>query len=329
MKLESLYLFLKPHLKKVDMFLENTLTEGASKGSLEKIEYVMQAPGKRLRPILSILTFFMITEEGYSDDDYERLIKVSSAIELIHMASLVHDDVIDHANERRNQPSVNQKWGNSSAVAFGVYLYSVSLTLIAQARSLEVLSHLSAAVKAMCEGELYQLAERDNWTLSTTKYMQMIQCKTANLFSAACMSGVSVSSASQDRLDLAKDYGFHLGMMFQLSDDYLDIMGDGSSLKKNMGQDLLEGQLTLPILMLRDVCTQHDSSQLEYLVKNKDLSQIAWLQERLSYYDIPNNIQTMIGAHHTSFGALLSSFKESKSKECLKGLASYILNRSL
>jgi heptaprenyl diphosphate synthase len=327
-KLESVYRLVKSDLAAVDTFIETTLREGAEAGSLPLVDHVLASPGKRVRPVLVCLVFYaLLGDRKPTQEEHDRLVKVASAIELIHMASLVHDDVIDDADVRRNQPSVKAKWGNPAAVAFGVYLYSISLLLIAEAGLLSVLSSLSTAVKGMCEGELFQLAGRHDYDLSKDEYNAVIKRKTADLFIAACQAGAYVANASDDQVEAITEYGYSLGMLFQISDDVLDILSDGDHLKKAIGQDLEEGQVTLPMIYLLDVVPADVRSSLRADLEAKT-PQLDEIQVLMKDHDIRSKIQVDLDGYFNRANDVVAGLQKSKHADALGTILDFIFKRS-
>lgn len=327
-KLESVYRLVKSDLAAVDTFIETTLRDGAEAGSLPLVDHVLASPGKRVRPVLVCLVFYaLLGDRKPTQEEHDRLVKVASAIELIHMASLVHDDVIDDADVRRNQPSVKAKWGNPAAVAFGVYLYSISLLLIAEAGLLSVLSALSTAVKGMCEGELFQLAGRHDYDLSKDEYNAVIKRKTADLFIAACQAGAFVANASESQVEAMTEYGYSLGMLFQISDDVLDILSDGDHLKKAIGQDLEEGQVTLPMIYLLDSVSESLRSQLKADLDAKTPN-VSDIQVLMKEHDIRGKIQADLDTYFQSAQTVVSGLVPSAHSTALETILEFIFKRS-
>ena len=169
------------------------------------------------------------------------------------MASLIHDDVLDRAKLRRNRPSVNARWGNDVSIVLGDYVYSKAFELISKCRNPDVFTCISEAIYVMCEGELTQVIERSNPEISKESYLSIIEKKTATLFAACCQTG-SILGNNDDSVQMAlRDYGKAFGIAFQIIDDSRDIMSDQDSLGKPPGQDVISGDVTLPLLMLLEV----------------------------------------------------------------------------
>ena len=320
--LESLYHLLQKDLDAVDAFIRKTLEETSQKSSIDIIEHLLSSPGKRVRPMLVILLARALA--GEKEINETQLIQVASSIEIIHLASLVHDDIIDEADTRRNQATVNQKWGNEVAVAMGVYLYSISLQLIAQAQSIEILDIMSKAVKGMCDGELFQLADRHSGdVISETRYFDIIRAKTAELFMAATLSGAVVAGV-EDKTSV-KEFGLHLGYLFQITDDVLDVVGDSESLKKAAGQDLDQGQWTLPLIQLYEKATPDEKKQLETLMKSG--CSLSDVQPLLDRYEIVSGLHKRCVADEDVLDTFLKTVPESDYKKALILLVSMIAGR--
>jgi len=204
--------------------------------------YIIESGGKRLRPLLVLLGARACSYDGA---DHVRL---AAVIEFLHTATLLHDDVVDHSDRRRGRPTANATWGNAPSVLVGDFLYSRAFQLMVELENLDVMAILSDATNTIAEGEVMQLANVGNLTLSEPEYLEVIRCKTALLFQAAAhTAGVLASDDAREILAL-KRFGLHFGLAYQLVDDYLDYAGDAHVMGKNAGDDLAEGKLTLPLI---------------------------------------------------------------------------------
>jgi octaprenyl-diphosphate synthase len=270
--IEQVYDLVNVDLEAVDGYISDTLLNAENSATKEICTHLLNSNGKRIRPILSILIARALSDDKTIQDSYQKLIQISSAIELIHMASLVHDDVIDNSAVRRDQKSVNAAFGNSKAVAMGVYLYSMSLCEISKAGSLDALTCLSKAVKGMCEGELSQLDTRQEIRFDFDTYNKVITNKTADLFQAACNCGALLTTNDKVLSSSVKRFGHYLGVLFQLTDDYLDYFSDGKSLKKEVGQDYKDKQVTLPVLLYVDHLSASEKETFKLIFENQTLS---------------------------------------------------------
>ena len=204
-------------------------------------EYLIRAGGKRLRPLLTVASARLC---GDTSDLSHAL---AAAVEFIHSASLLHDDVVDESAQRRGQPSANDAFGNQTSVLVGDFLFARSFELMVKTGDIKILDILSKAAATITEGEVLQLSLAGNITTTDGDYFRVIGAKTAALFSAATECGAILGGRPEQQPHL-RDYGYHLGMAFQLIDDLLDYNG-GPDLNKNIGDDLREGKLTLPVIL--------------------------------------------------------------------------------
>lgn len=198
--------------------------------------------GKRVRPILVLLT------AEACGAPWSRAIDAAAAVELIHTASLLHDDVVDRAATRRGNPTLHSLWGNKLAVLGGDYILAQALQLLLTSGDLRLLQSMAQTVAAMGEGEILQIFHLFDVETSEDDYLARIRRKTAVLMACACEMGATLAGASRLVVQAFKDYGMALGMAFQVVDDLLDFVGDQSTVGKPVGSDLLEGNLTLPVL---------------------------------------------------------------------------------
>lgn len=228
-------------MQAVEGWIRDTLT--SPDGLLgEASRHLLQAPGKYLRPALVLLAARL----GHYDR--ERVIPVAAATELVHMATLVHDDIIDRADTRRGHPTVNVVWNERVAVLLGDFLFSRALTLAARYGGQRVVDLLAAAVEEMCKGEMEQEAHRFDPDQAEEKYLARIGRKTARFIADCCLAGALLGGAGDDVVRAVGEYGYSLGLAFQVIDDVLDFSGQGEVLGKPVGSDLREGVVTLPVI---------------------------------------------------------------------------------
>ena len=206
-------------------------------------------------------------------------------MEMLHTATLVHDDIIDNADTRRNRASVNARFGNQSAVLMGDWLYMSAFETSLKERSLEILDILTRLTRKMTEGELIQLTMLGRSEISETEYFDILQRKTAFLFSACCEIGAILANSSREEQIALRDYGMNLGTAFQLADDVLDFTAEDEILGKASGADLLEGKLTLPLILLveKDKSVRKDLEQIMADGDYRTISRV-WLLEKLEFY---------------------------------------------
>jgi octaprenyl-diphosphate synthase len=211
-------------------------------------EYIRQSGGKRVRPALLVLATHAVGGNGAGDNS----IRMATVMEMLHTATLVHDDIIDNADTRRSRASVNARFGNQAAVLMGDWLYMSGFETSLKERSLEILDILTRLTRKMTEGELIQLTMIGNTSITRDEYFDILRRKTAFLFSGCGEIGAILGGANHQEQIALREYGMNLGIAFQLADDLLDFTADEHALGKAAGADLLEGKITLPLILLQE-----------------------------------------------------------------------------
>ncbi len=217
--------------------------------------------GKRLRPILCLLTAKAC---GGIEREHEIL---AAVVEMIHTATLVHDDVLDNADVRRHVATVNVRWNNQTSVLYGDYLFTHAFHLAAETGSAEACRLIGRATNLVCEGELTQIRNRGNLDLTEKEYLQIIDGKTAELCAVACLLGAKFAGADQETIVRLENFGRYLGQAFQIADDILDLTGLESNVGKTLGTDLFQQKLTLPIIRLLKKCSEQTKPELIELLE--------------------------------------------------------------
>ncbi|HEU4964666.1 MAG TPA: polyprenyl synthetase family protein [Bacilli bacterium] len=241
MKLLDIYLSLKSDMDVVEKRLHAEVQ--TPQYNLKKASsHLLKAGGKRIRPI------FVLLAGTFGNYDIGRLSTVAAALELIHSASLVHDDVIDDAELRRGTPTVKSEWGNRMAMYTGDFIFARALVMLSDIPQVQVHQLLSRAIVAMCEGEIEQIRDLYNTRQNLRTYLRRIKRKTALLLSISCTLGALVSECSPLTVRYLERYGYYAGMAFQVIDDILDLTATEKQLGKPVGSDLRQGNLTLPVL---------------------------------------------------------------------------------
>jgi len=223
--------------------------------------YIINSGGKRLRPMLLLLTAKAL---NYNEDKH---LLLAAVIEFIHTATLLHDDVVDESDLRRGKESANAVWGNAASVLVGDYLYSSAFEMMVRTNNMRVMEILSKTTTAIAEGEVLQLLNCNNPATTEEKYLEVISRKTAILFSAATRLGAVISGATPEIEKNLADYGQHLGMAFQLIDDALDYTSSKDELGKNLGDDLAEGKPTLPLIYAIEKGTEEQATVVIEAIK--------------------------------------------------------------
>lgn len=206
-------------------------------------EHTIAAGGKRLRPMLTLAASQLCGYQGQAH------IALAIAVEFIHTATLLHDDVVDGSGLRRGKKTANILWGNKEAILVGDYLFAKSFTLMSEANSLKIYNTLSEASVVIAEGEVLQLEKPQAIGQAEEWYEQVIRAKTAELFSAACRVGAMVAERPEEEVQALADYGTYLGLAFQMIDDVMDYASDDARLGKAKGDDFAEAKLTLPVIL--------------------------------------------------------------------------------
>jgi octaprenyl-diphosphate synthase len=238
---------------------ENTLLKGVN-------EYVFMNMGKRLRPMLAMLSAKM------SGPVSDAAVHGAIALELLHTATLIHDDVVDDTHERRGAQSVNARWGNKVAVLSGDYMLAGALKQVALTRNIEIMEILSGIAMELADGELLQLTSTQNTKISETQYLDIISKKTAHLFAACCEVGASASGATPQQRKQLRLYGENLGMCFQIKDDVFDYYQD-LAIGKPTGNDLRDGKVTLPLIYALKTSSETMRNKIFTIINLRDFSE--------------------------------------------------------
>ncbi|MCL4514424.1 MAG: polyprenyl synthetase family protein [Firmicutes bacterium] len=284
-------------------------------------EHFLSASGKRLRPALVLLA------GKCSSYRPERLIKAAVALELVHMAALVHDDVVDGAERRRGIPSVNALWGNRVAVLLGDYFYARSLAIAAELGP-EVVGHISRVINTLVDGELAQLKGSYNLQLTEEDYLERVRRKTADFISICCQLGGQVGDAPAEIQEALARYGYFVGMAFQIRDDLLDFIGDAGQLGKPASNDLAQGILTLPVIHALQNSVHKD--ELAWMLEKKRINRREmqtvkeWLEETGSLAYSQNLAAGYIAQAKESLNILPAGF----ARDGLSRIADFTANRA-
>ena len=248
---------IKEELEKLDVVIrENLKSDVELVGEVSR--YTIASGGKRMRPLILI---FAAKSSGF---DPEGLYDLAAAIEFIHTATLLHDDVVDESDSRRGKPTANVSFGNAAAVLVGDFLYSRAFQLMVRVGKSSIFPIMADATNSISEGEILQLSQIGNMDVTEERYFEIIDAKTSRLFQAASQLGAVISGRNSNEIRGFLDYGRHLGAAFQIMDDVLDYVGQKSELGKNLGDDLFEGKLTLPIIH----CLRNATSDERHLIES-------------------------------------------------------------
>jgi len=230
--------------------------------------YIVDAGGKRLRPLLALLAAKALDE---ADD---QAVTFAAVVEFIHTATLLHDDVVDISTLRRGRPTANAHFGNASSVLVGDFIYTRAFQLMVQLANMELLNHMADTTNVIAEGEVLQLVRAGNPSITEAQYLEVIERKTAALFAAACKGPAILRGHPVEVQEAMENYGRHLGIAFQMIDDVLDYTGDPETTGKQVGDDLNEGKPTLPLIYTMSAGSDDDSTLIKSALSNKSSEQL-------------------------------------------------------
>jgi octaprenyl-diphosphate synthase len=285
--------------------------------------HILFSGGKRLRPLLMVLCARICHYQGGYDKTF------SIIFEYLHAATLLHDDVIDGAVMRRGKQAAHHLWGGAAAVLAGDFLLARSLAIAAETGNIRIIRTISEITDNMAQGEIHQLMRKGDIHLSEAEYLEVIRRKTAVLFQGACRVSALIADAPTGWETALADYGYHLGMAFQMVDDLLDYTEDSAALGKTVGTDLREGKLTLPVIYSLNAAADTDRRRIETIVGNSEFS-ISEFQELVGYLQTYGGIDytwQKANAHITSAKTAIARFEPSPTREILMDVADYALSR--
>jgi len=331
MSLERIYKPIADELKTVEHSLAAAVRESKNSSILVMSDFLLESPGKRIRPALVILSAKAVTCDAGSDrrNDILRrdeLVKIASAVELIHIASLIHDDVLDKARMRHNKPSINARWGDDVSIALGDYIYSKAFELIGSCSRPDLFSCISKAMYVMGEGELTQICHRGNMDLSKDEYIVIVKKKTAALFGASCQAGTMLGNCAPLLQKALKEYGLNFGIAFQITDDCRDLLGNEKALGKRPGQDIRMGEMTLPLLNLLEGLPETKREELRDILKRTiNKTALRRIKAIFTGSDALRKSQQTAEFYVNSAKEKLTELPDSDYKESLGRLADYVI----
>ena len=320
---DDLQLYFAQDMQAVDKLINSYITSNATPVISELSNHLINAGGKRLRPLLTLAASDLCNYRGASH------IKLAAAIEFIHTATLLHDDVVDESFQRRGKPTANILWDNQSSVLVGDYLFSKSFQLMVETDSLKVLSILADASSTISEGEILQLSAVRNIKTDESAYFKIIEGKTAALFAAATEVGAVISNAEDKEANALANFGKALGISFQITDDLLDYVGSEEVLGKNIGHDFKEGKVTLPLIKAISKSSKEEKRFWEEVInkgmqKSSDLEHALLLMRQHNVFDETRSEAIKWSKKARNY---LDIFPESKTKVILQELTYFVVER--
>ena len=290
----------------------------------EVSNHIIKLGGKRLRPILTLTTSKMC---GYNEDMH---INLAAAVELMHTATLLHDDVVDDSDLRRGKSTSHIVWDNKSSILVGDFLLGKAFQLMVETKSIDCLKNLSNASAKIAEGEVMQLIASDNIKTTEDRYMGIIEAKTAELFSTACVVSALITKSNDEEINALTSFGKNLGIAFQLKDDALDYIGNKNSLGKNTGNDFLEGKVTLPVILAYRRGNNKERKFFEDIfnnrIRNKDLLKKAI--KIINHYGTIEDTLSKAYQHGRVAKDALAIFPKTEFKDALMKLVDFSIIRT-
>jgi len=285
--------------------------------------YLIAAGGKRIRPLMTLASTRLF------DESTTRAYRLAAAVEFIHTATLLHDDVVDESDQRRGQSSANAVFGNQSSVLVGDFLFSKSFELMVEDGSIDVLGILSKASAVIAEGEVLQLSIQNSLETTLAQYERVISAKTAALFAAACEVGAVITDQPQSIRQALHDYGHHVGMAFQIADDILDYQSSTEELGKSIGDDFKEGKMTAPVIFALQAADSEQTSFWTRTLGNQDISDedLKHAQSLIRSTGADQKTIELARNHIRLAQSALQDIPDSAIKSLFLSLADYTLNR--
>ena len=286
-------------------------------------EFIAGAGGKRLRPILLLMAARLSGYEG------PRAVRLGCVVELLHTATLIHDDVVDQAPLRRGRPSANARWGDDASILVGDHLYSKSFAMMVRDGDAGVLETLARATVSMTEAEVLQLERKRSGTTTEADYLRIITQKTASFISACCRIGALLGGLEGERLEALTGYGLDIGIAFQISDDSLDFVADEARFGKAIGADLREGKRTLPLIAALDRAAPEERERMQSLLKPHALEpgEIEEIRRLVVKHGGVDYALARAHAYALAAKAGLRGFPDGEHKETLALIADFVVDR--
>ncbi len=308
-------------LRAVDQFIRARLTSDI--GLINELaNHIVSGGGKRIRPLIVLLT---ARAAGYTGG---RHINLAAIIELIHTATLLHDDVVDGSELRRGRETANALWGDAASVLVGDFLYTRAFQMMVEIDSMRVMAITANATNAIAEGEVLQLIHCNDPDASEAQYFLVIERKTARLFEAAARLGAVIAGRGREEEDALGNYGLNLGLAYQLIDDTLDYGADPRDTGKNLGDDLSEGKVTLPLIYARDHVNDDTSARLRRAIEKGGAESLEEAIEAIQTTGALEHVRDRAAAYRDAALAELNVFAPSAERDALSALASFAVKRT-
>ena len=326
--LESIYLPIERRLAQMPQAIFSILST-PNELAQETIRHFFSRQGKYLRPALTFFGASLETKEAFSPAQEEKLLRLAAAFEVFHSATLIHDDIIDSAYLRRNIPTINAKWNPQVAVLVGDYLHDKAIAAIFSVENPRVISLFLQTAGVVCDGEIHELREKNNFNLKEEEYGDIIGKKTAALIACCIEAGGIFAGLSPEKTAALKRFGRAFGMAFQIVDDCLDFTGEEHEFGKTLGADCEAGVLTLPLIRLLELVDERTKAEVFKIFKSDfGSNRFGTLKSLLGEYGTLDYAMSRARQFTEEARLELSLFSDSLVKESLERLLDYVLERN-
>ena len=312
---------IKPELEELETFLKESISSDIELAT-EVSSYIVQSGGKRIRPTITILIARALNYQG------NELTNLAAAIELLHTASLIHDDVVDQSELRRGKISIHKKWNNAHGVLVGDFVYSKAFQLMASLKNKQIIQTLADSTNRISEGEVMQLNFLESKSIKEEDYFEIIGRKTAELFKACAHTAALIAEAEENLVKTSCEFAYALGIVFQLTDDLLDYYGDELRTGKKIGKDFLEGKITLPLIKAYDLANTDDLRLLKGAFETRDEGKLYDVINIISRSGAVKEVEKVTNEYSEKCLNLLDKFQNSIYKESLRAVVTNLKERS-
>jgi len=311
----------RPFLQKVSEGLASQV-EAFHPEIRQYARYALASQGKQIRPVLAALSGAAVGGMN------EALVRVAVIIEMVHLATLVHDDVMDEASLRRSRPTLAANWGNELSVLVGDCLFAHSVTLAASFPTPDICRAVAKATNTVCSGEILQTHQRHKYDLTRPEYLKALEMKTGELFALSCELGAALGGGTTAERNALRTFGLALGTAYQIYDDCLDLFGVEEVAGKSLGTDLGTGKLTLPILIVLEKAPRLDREMLQSFVESLEAKNLGKIFELLEKHDALSDTQRVISSYIKQAQQVLGELKPSQGVEALGALGNYLAQQA-
>lgn len=304
---------LAPHLAELDRFLRGQI-EAFEPEIRTMVDYCIDTSGKRIRPTLVFLSGWRGAEIRPD------LVRVAAVVELVHLATLVHDDIMDEADVRRNRRTASREYGATAAVLLGDALFAHALHLATQFPTTEICAAVSDSTRRVCAGEIVQTLRRGTTNITRADYQRIVDLKTAELFRVSCFLGARLGGFAPAYVEAASRFGRHLGIAYQIYDDLVDFFGEEARIGKTLGTDLTSGKLTLPLIMLRERLPAAEAAALAEEIGGERPPQLALRLRQMRELDVFGGVSAAVRAELETARRALAGFEAQAPTPLLVGI---------